>query len=344
MPTNAWPVSLDVGNALCKGVRANATPIVFPNLVATDRNNILRDFTGFTSKEPLIVEIEGERWAVGESAADLSRTPRAQVGYARYNSPDFKALVAGLLGEMYPNKSGTIALTFSLPVDGFGQAAQQIRRLAGTWEVTVKGRRLTFELPADLMLPVPEAFGSVCYFMLSEDGTRIVDVELAESRIAVIDIGGYTTDVLTFRDLSLTPTYGSVERGVLQVKEDINKEIKHRFNRHDLDPRDVDKIMKPDKIGKYYYRHAGVLEDVTGIVEEAVWELTTGVLNVWTNQLRSGVDYDVVIITGGGAPVIRPFLESRIEHGNIMRVDDRQAHLANALGAWRFAAFRRANA
>lgn len=344
MPAAVWPVSLDVGNALCKGVRANAHPVVFPNLVATDRNNILRDFTGFSSQEPLIVELEGERWAVGDSAADLSRTPRAQVGYARYDSPDFKALVAGLLGEMYPTRGGTIALTFSLPVDGFGQASRQVRRLAGTWEVTVKGRQLTFELPAELMLPVPEAFGSVCYFMLSEDGTRIVDLELTEARIAVIDVGGYTTDMLTFRDLSLTPLAGSVERGVLQVREDINREIKHRFNRHDLDPRDISTILKPDRVGRYYYRHAGVLEDVTQIVEEAVWELTTGVLNVWTNQLRSGIDYDVVIFTGGGAPLVRPFLEKRIEHGNILRVDDAHAHLANAIGAWRFAAFRRANA
>jgi hypothetical protein len=335
---------MDVGNALCKGVRANANPVVFPNLVATDRNNILRDFNGFTSKEPLIIEIEDQRWAVGDSAADISRTPRAQVGYARYDSPDFKALVAGLLGEMYPSRGGTIALTFSLPVDGFGQAAKQIRRLAGTWDITVKGRKLSFDLPSDLMTPVPEAFGSVCYFMLSDDGTRIVDLELAESRVAVIDIGGYTTDVLTFRELSLTPTYGSVERGVLQVREDVNREIKHRFNRHDLDPRDVDNIMKPDKVGKYYYRHAGVLEDVTSIVEEAVWELTTGVLNVWTNQLRNGVDFDAVIFTGGGAPLIRPFLEQHINHGNVLRVDDRHAHLANAIGAWRFAAFRRANA
>ena len=338
-----WPVSLDVGNALCKGVRANAAPVVFPNLVATDRNNILRDFTGFTARNPLIVEMDGQRWAVGDSAADLSRTPRAQVGYARYDSPDFKALVAGLLGEMYPSRGGTIALTFSLPVDGFGQAARQIRRLAGTWDVVVRGRRLTFDLPAELMTPVPEAFGSVCYFMLSEDGTRIVDVELAESRVAVVDIGGYTVDVLTFRELSLTPVHGSVERGVIQVKEDINREIKHRFHRHDLDPRDLEAILRSDRAGRHYYRHAGSLEDVTDIVEEAVWELTTGVLNVWSNQLRNGLDYDFVIFTGGGAPLIRPFLEQHIQHHNILRVDDRYAHLANAIGAWRFAAFRRAN-
>jgi hypothetical protein len=342
--STVWPVSLDVGNALCKGVRANANPVVFPNLVATDRNNILRDFTGFTSKEPLIVEMDGQRWAVGDSAADLSRTPRAQVGYARYDSPDFKVLVAGLLGEMYPNKSGTIALTFSLPVDGFGQASRQIKRLAGTWDVTVRGRRLTYELPADLMLPVPEAFGSVCYFMLSEDGTKIIDLELAESRVAVVDVGGYTVDVLTFRELNPTPVHGSIERGVIQVRDDINREIKHRFRRHDLDPRDIDTIMRPDKVGRYYYRHAGSLEDVTEIVEAAVWELTTGVLDVWNNQLSGGVDYDIVIFTGGGAPIIRPFLEQRIQHGNILRVDDSRSHLANAIGAWRFAAYRRANA
>ena len=337
---STFVVSIDTGNALVKAVRGPQDPIVIPNLVAVDRNNILRDFRGFTSRDPLIVEMDDQRWAVGESASDLSKTPRAQVGYARYDSPDYTALVAGVLAEMYPARGGTVSLTFSLPVDAFNQARVHMDRLAGHWSFKARERNLNFDIPFDLMMAIPEGFGTLCYFMLSPDGSRIVDLDLTESRVAVVDIGGYTCDVLTFRELNLTPVYGSVERGVIQIKKDINQEIKHRFNRPDLDWRDIESIMTPDDAGRCWYTHAGKRHEVTDIVEESVWELTRGVLDIWSNLLANGVDQDVVIFTGGGAPLIRPFLEHEITHHGILRAPDHLSHLLNAIGAWRFSTFR----
>lgn len=340
---NALFASFDTGNALCKAVRANEA-LYFPNLIAPDEDNIMHTFNGFSSRDPLIIEIDGGRWAVGDSAADFSKNPNATVGYRRYDSPDYRVLIAGLLAELYPQRGGTVALTFSLPVDAFHLAEQQRERLAGEWSFKARGRNLNFFLPYEYMTPVPESFGSLCWFLLSEDGRQIVDLDLAESRVAVIDVGGYTVDILTFRELDMMPVFGSVERGVLQIRADIDKAIKQRFNRHSLDVRDIERIMIPASDGRNYYTHAGKPEDVTDIVERATAGLVRGVQDIWTGKLESGLDYDYVIFTGGGSPILRPYLERHIQHHNMLRVDDRWAFMANAVGAWRFNAFRRANA
>ena len=69
-----WPISLDIGNSMVKAVRGNSTPVVFPNLIASDNNNDgLRNFAGFSSGDPLIVEMDELSWAVGFAAEELSR-------------------------------------------------------------------------------------------------------------------------------------------------------------------------------------------------------------------------------------------------------------------------------
>lgn len=338
MSNTLYP-SIDTGNALIKG-RRGRTNIVFDNLIGSVADSDLLGFAGFGDDNAAIVEMGGGRWAVGQTAAALSRNPRADVGYARYDQPEFRVMIAALLGELYPRRGGEVALTFSLPVDGFGRSREVVKTLAGEWQFHYKGRDHTFIISESLIQAVPEAFGSLCYFALTADGKDIANIDLTEERVAVIDVGGFTTDVLTFRELDLQSTFGSVEQGILDVQKSINRALKRQFNRGDLDHRDLQSMLLNGK-GRYHYRHAGRAHDVTDIVESAVWELTQGVLQIWHDSLGAGVDYDAVIFTGGGAPIIRPFLERRIDHGNILRIDDNLSHLANVIGAYRYRAFMR---
>jgi plasmid segregation protein ParM len=325
---------------MVKGVRPNLEPVTFPNVVAADNNDLFGDFSffGVPDLKPLVVEMGDRRWAIGESAYKVSRRVRQQFGYARYDSADFPALVAALLAEVYPSRAPTVAVTFSLPVEAFGQAEQQKERLAGEWRFKCRGKSRKFTLPENLMLAVPEAFGSLCYFMLSDSG-EIIDVELAEKRVAVIDVGGYTTDVLTFRELDADTVHRSIERGVIQVRQDVNKKIKQQFNRPDLEGRDLEKIIRSRS-----YSHRGEEHDVSEVVEEALWELTRDVLEAYNDPnegLGGGVDYDFLIFTGGGAPEIRPYLEAEMHrqgvmHRNPLRVPDRDAAIANVVGALRY--------
>lgn len=332
-------VSLDTGNAFCKGVRAGRgnthTTVAFPNAWSRPQADALSRWQGFNTREQLLVSVNGgEVLALGESAYELGRTQHQRVGYVRYDNPQFPWLVAGLLAKLYPNAGGDILLTFSLPVDAFSQAQAQIEQLEGRWQIEYNDgcqiTKLNFSLYPENV--VPEAFGSLCYFILAVDGSRFVDLDLAEGRVAVIDIGGYTTDVLTFNALEIGTVHSSVERGIINVREDINAAIKRQFRRSDLTAPVLDQIIE---IGEY--RHAGTVNNVEGIVEDALWELTDGVLDIWQNQLESGVDYDAVILTGGGAPLVAPGLLSSLRHSNILCIPKDEAHLANAIGAYRYA-------
>ena len=332
-------VSLDTGNAFCKGVRGGRrnshTTVAFPNAWARPQEDALSRWQGFNTREQLLVSLNGgETLALGESAYELGRSQHQRVGYVRYDNPQFPWLVAGLLAKLYPSAGGDIALTFSLPVDAFGQAQSQIEKLSGHWQIEYNDGRqttnLNFNLEPDNV--VPEAFGSLCYFILAVDGSRFVDMEMAEGRVAVIDIGGYTTDVLTFDALEMGTVRSSVERGIINVREDVNAALKRQFRRSDLSAPMLDQIVETGE-----YSHAGEPHDVNQIVEDALWELTDGVLDVWQNQLESGVDYDAVVLTGGGAPLVSPSLLPQLRHGNIKCVPRDEAHLANAIGAYRYA-------
>lgn len=79
------------------------------------------------------------------------------------------------------------------------------------------------------------------------------------------------------------------------------------------------------------------MHDVNDVVETALWDLTDGVLDIWQNQLEGGVDYDAIILTGGGAPLVAPALLPNLRHDNIKCIPRDESHLANAIGAYRYA-------
>jgi hypothetical protein len=332
-------VSLDTGNAFCKGVRSGRrnsyTTVAFPNAWARPQEDAVSRWQGFNSREQLLIALNGgEILALGDSAFELGSSQHQRVGYARYDNPEFPWLVAGLLAKLYPNAGGDILLTFSLPIDSFGQAQEQVERLTGHWQVEYNDGQnttnLNFTVEPDNV--VPEAFGSLCYFILAVDGSRFVDLEMAEGKVAVIDIGGYTTDVLTFNALEIGTVHSSVERGIINVRNDVNAAIKRQFRRSDLPTPNLDKIIETGE-----YKHAGETYNVDDIVESALWELTDGVLDIWQNQLEGGVDYDAVVLTGGGAPLVSPTLLGNLRHSNIKCIPRDEAHLANAIGAYRYA-------
>jgi hypothetical protein len=99
-------VSLDVGNAYCKGVRAGRntpTTVAFPNAWARPQADALSHWQGFNSREQLLISLNGgETLALGESAFELGRSQHQRVGYVRYDNPEFPWLVAGLLAKLYP--------------------------------------------------------------------------------------------------------------------------------------------------------------------------------------------------------------------------------------------------
>lgn len=293
---------------------------------------------GEVPTESARIRLGDEEWLVGEWAYQIGVKAFAKTTYARYGTDEWYALVAASFARLY-KRSGVIALTFSLPVSQFrvGRHHEVKEMLVGQWVIEHDGRVLTFEVPEDMIDVVPEGFGSLAYLCLSDSGKTFTDRELAGSRVALFDFGGFTLDINTYDALRLGTYNESLTSGLIDVRNEVNRALKRYYNRGDVPSKVLDEVIQTRT-----YRHAGgAPEDVSDIVDGALIGLMNDALRVWQEELGGGVDYDTVIITGGGGPVIGPFLAPQLGHYDVRIIPEGEAHLANAWGSLRHRKFKR---
>jgi hypothetical protein len=329
----------------------------------TTIRNVLVDFDGTTeefeelcevaerSKEEgdiptdsVLLTLEGHQRIAGELGYLVDRHAQSKTGNDRFGSQEWHEMVAAGLTMLHPKKSCRIGLTYSIPVSQFrANISVQDKRgtwhemkkrdyvrnlLCRTWEVERNGRELTYEILPDLFELVPEGYGTLASLCIAENGRRFTDRTLAESRVILVDIGGITTDILTFGKLQPLDYAESLTTGLIHVRNKVERAIVRRFNRDNVPPKILDQIIQTKK-----YAHAGYAPvDVSDIVEDATSKLVDDVLRVWTEELGRGADYAGVVFGGGGGPVIAPIIERQIDHGNIYFIPRGQAHDANARG------------
>jgi len=294
---------------------------------------------GRVSTESARFQFGGKQWVVGELAYDLALKTHSQTTYSRYGTDEWYALIAASFIKLYSKRSGAIALTASMPVSQFraGRRDEIKEMLVGQWEAEHEGRLLVYEVLPDLLDLIPEGFGSLAYLCLSETGKRFADRDLASARAVVFDFGGFTLDITTYDSLGLGPYNESITTGLINVRHAINREMKRRYNRGDVPDKVLDEVIQTGQ-----YRHAGGQpETVQDIVDAALIGLMKDALRIWQEELSGGVDYDTVIITGGGGPIIGSLLAPQLRHHDVRIIAEGEAHLANAWGALRHRKFKR---
>ncbi len=153
-------------------------------------------------------------------------------------------------------------------------------------------------------------------------------------RIAVVDVGGRTTDVATLLDgKKIDHAHSGTQNiGVLDVQARLVTTIGKHFDFSETLPNGAyDQALRTGSI-----RIFGKDEDVSDLVKEAVHEVAGRIERTLQRYLASGASFDKVVIVGGGAEVF-PDLKARFR--NAETPDD--PALANARGAWKLATLRR---
>lgn len=352
MSTNVYEVSIDAGNWAGKGVRDGKTVTIRNVATVYDGSNdallelglfgngaVERVRAGGEQTESAKIQFGEKQWVVGELAYDLSALAYERTTYARYGTEEWYALIAALLARLF-KKSGTVNLTFSLPVAQLrvGKHHEIKEWLAGEWRVYdyEQDRELTFSIDPTQIDMVIEGFGALAYTCLSDTGRSFTNREAAAGRTVVFDFGGFTLDILTFNALSLGQYNDSITTGLINVRNAVNKGLKVRYGRGDVPGDVLDEVIRTGK-----YRHAGGQpESVQDIVDTAMVGLMKDALRAWNEELRGGADIDTVIISGGGGPVIGPLLKPQLGHSNVHIIPVGEAHLANAIGALRHKRFK----
>jgi plasmid segregation protein ParM len=155
-------------------------------------------------------------------------------------------------------------------------------------------------VPIDIVFHrvIPEALAAwYDYVIVDEAGEARIDEQRLRAPVAVVDIGGRTTDTVVVRDQGiLHDASGSVEYGLLDVKEALACALQERFDVPDVSERALDRAVRTRKVRLY-----GREYDIAAELCAARQELVERIYAETRRQLGRGVELDCVLFVGGGA-------------------------------------------
>jgi hypothetical protein len=325
--------AFDVGNVDTK-VMSSTGGDIFRSVVAHEQGALL--FEGFGRDGDFVIEFEGKRIAIGETAYKLGRLQVSEMGQGRIDSDMYRQLLAAGMVSVF-GTGCNVAAVVSLPVKFYTGSREGMRDfIAGTYKVGMGDRTRTFKLKPDDVHIVPEGFGAICSIAMDGNG-RVVNGRLSGMNVGVVDVGGRTTDLLYFSSLDLVPTKstGEDQVGVTQLWLWIGELINARYKRSLSEPQ-IDEAIR-----RGYFRSEGETIRIDKEVAEASRAFADAVHTAISRQWDDGKDADLILLAGGGANLIAPYLGYR--HAVLINQEEYgvAANTANVEGAFRFGLYRK---
>lgn len=293
-PMNPINVGLDDGYAFTKLALPDGRLIAIPSRARIGRANV----TSLNGSEPRAFEYEadGTVFAVG----DVDGEPTHFDGYPF--SDLNRAIVqhalqeAGLAGQSLHAVSGLPVSSFYLAsgeqrLDLIGRKRASLKRV-----VQPRGGRL----PAAIAFHevIPEALAAWYDHVISEVNSDVqLDAERLSAPIAVIDIGGRTTDFVVVADQTIRhDSSGSLRCGLLDLKRQVAGAVRAKFDLEALSDRATEEAVRTGHV-----RLFGKTHDVSSQVREARRELVARLHAESGRQLGQGAELEEILFVGGGA-------------------------------------------
>ena len=301
------PVGLDDGYALTKVALPGDRLAVIPSCARIGPSGV----TGVLQDEPRIFEYETGDTVYSVGAVDGTPTHFEGYAWSGLNRAVVQhALVqAGLAGR-------TVHAVSGLPVSAFYRKNGALReaRIDRKRDSLKQAVRPVAEiLPAGIAFHevIPEALAAWYDHVIVEQGGEVgVDPARLGAPVAVVDIGGRTTDYVVVQDQGIVhASSGSLACGMLDVKQKVAHGIAARF---DLEALGEQRLARAVECGSV--RLAGVDHDVAALVEEARREIVERIHAETRRQLGLGMELDCVLFTGGGTVALAEHLQGWFSH------------------------------
>lgn len=182
-----------------------------------------------------------------------------------------------------------------------------------------------------------EAIAAFYDLAMDDDGgeTEVMD-QVEDGSIAIVDIGGKTTDVAVVINggSSIDATRsGSANLGGLSLNAAVEVAIKRDFRFDNLTPTQVDRAVRDGSI-----RAFGKENDCADIVKHEKGVLAQQIITELRRRVRDGADLEAVYFVGGGAQLLQEELHHLYPHA--VFVPDPQ--FSNARGMWKAAKYLQA--
>ncbi|HEP6430541.1 TPA: ParM/StbA family protein [Burkholderia cenocepacia] len=210
------------------------------------------------------------------------------------------------------------------------------RKVAHLRENTVRNKNESVALATIVKHNVvSEAIAAFFDLLLDREGNQRDDVAemVAAGGIAIIDIGGKTTDTAVVmnggRDVDGKRS-GTDPIGGLSLNKAVENQLKAEFSVSALNPAQVDRAVREGVLRLYGKDH-----DCRAIVDKQKSELAKQIIAATHRKMRDASDLERVFFVGGTVLLLRDQLEELYQHAEF--VDDPQ--FANARGMLKAAMF-----
>lgn len=273
-------------------------------------------------------ETDGSRYTVGAVAGESTRFEDYPVSGLNRAIVQHALQRAGLGGRTIHAVSG-LPMSAYYHTDGAKRsAAIDAKRMNLLTPVTcTNGAR-----PAELAFHavIPEALAAWYDYVIDDEAAEpTLNAERASCPLAIVDIGGRTTDFVVVRDQGLVhAASGSVRVGILDVTAHVSDAVQKQF---DLDA-PLDERIARDALETGTVRLFGGDHDVRALVEAAKRTFIEALHNATRRKLGRGTDVDTVYFVGGGAALLADDLRDWFPHQAIAP----HAAFANARGMLKY--------
>ena len=291
---NPTSIGLDDGYAFTKVALPDGRLIAMPSRARIGSANV----TWLNGSEQRVFEYETDDtlFAVGEVDGEpthfdgypFSGLNRAIVQHALHE--------AGLAGRSVHAVSGLPVSSFYLK-DG-SQRLEIVERKRASLKQTVRpidGRQSAAIAFHEV---IPEALAAWYDHIISEaNGGVQLEADRLGVPVAVVDIGGRTTDFVVVADQAVRhDSSGSLRCGLLDLKRQVAAAIRAKFDLEELSERATEEAVRNGSV-----RLFGKTHDVAGQVRDARREIIERLHAETQRQLGRGAELEQILFVGGGA-------------------------------------------
>jgi plasmid segregation protein ParM len=326
----ACNVGIDLGYGFLK-CRSASRHFVLPSVIGTARTLAYRsELSGYTGAEDnLVVETDGVRYFIGTMAVRQSEVAARSLAEDRPGDPAARVLFRTALGLLAEAGTSTFNVVTGLPPVYFRAYRDGLEAMMrGEHRVVLSGG----EHPVDRVFHVasvrviPQPFGTLFDLLLDEGGSP-QNVDLAEARVGICDVGFRTADCVVADRLeyidrdSFSTTCGMAAAYAL-IAQRLQRELGVTKSNYELDG-----VVRSGRL-----RVGGQSHDISEIRDDAfravAEKIVTEIRSQWPVR-----DLDVIYLSGGGAEALAGTLLSSFDTA-VLAAD---AQGANVRGYWKLA-------
>ena len=274
------------------------------------------------------IETDNGAWFVGDAALEQSglKTRRQDRGWIE--TPEYQALLLTAITELTGAKGITVELVTGLPVAYFADRGILKETLLGAHTIKRAGRKYSQRVEIGDVVILPQGLAAVLAEALNEKGV-IRPGPVAEGLAGLIDVGGHTVNVATFKELrEIARQTASIDAGMWGPLAEIGKRVNAAYPGQELRGHEIAEAVKRGTI-----RHYGEERDISGIAQDVLRPFARQILAEASQVWGAAARLDVLLVAGGGAEIVGPALVAEYPHARIVQ----NPQWANVEGYLRFA-------